>query len=86
MVEISGLDDSEEKIMKYSGTAHMQQGTGTPAAIGAKMITEGDITLKGVYAPEGCVPPEKFISNFFGAEGFGDVWISFTQKMSGELL
>ena len=86
MVEISGFDDSEQKIMKYSGTAHMQQGTGTPAAIGAKMITEGDITLKGVYAPEGCVPPEKFISNFFGAEGFGDVWISFTQKMSGDLL
>jgi saccharopine dehydrogenase (NAD+, L-lysine-forming) len=86
MVEISGLDDSEEKIMSYSGTAHMQQGTGTPAAIGAKMLTDGDITLKGVYAPEGCIPPEKFIGNFFGAEGFGDVWISFTQKMSGDLI
>jgi saccharopine dehydrogenase (NAD+, L-lysine-forming) len=86
MVEISGLDDSEEKIMSYSGTAHMQQGTGTPAAIGAKMLTDGDITLKGVYAPEGCIPPEKFIGNFFGAEGFGAVWISFTQKMSGDLI
>jgi saccharopine dehydrogenase (NAD+, L-lysine-forming) len=86
MVEISGLDDKEQKSMKYSGTAHMQQGTGTPAAIGAKMIIDGDISLKGVYAPEGCIPPEKFIMNFVGAEGFGDVWISFTQKMSGELI
>ena len=86
MVEISGLDDNEHKSMKYSGTAHMQQGTGTPAAIGAKMIADGDISLKGVHAPEGCIPPEKFIMNFVGAEGFGDVWISFTQKMSGELI
>jgi len=83
MVEISGLDESEQKTLRYSGTANMQQGTGTPAAIGAKMIIEGDINLKGVYAPEGCIPPEKFIMNFFGAEGFGDVWISFNQKMTG---
>ncbi len=82
MVKILGLDDSEQKIIKYSGTANMQQGTGTPAAIGAKMIIDGDVKLKGVYAPEGCMPPEKFIMNFFGAEGFGDIWISFTQKMS----
>ena len=82
MVEISGLDDSEQKTIKYSGTANMQQGTGTPAAIGAKMIIEGLVKLKGVYAPEGCIPPEKFIMNFFGAEGFGDIWISFNQKMS----
>ncbi len=86
MVEISGLDDSEQKSMIYSGTAHMQQGTGIPAAIGAKMMTEGDIKLKGTYAPEGCIPPEKFIMNFFGEEGFGDVWISFNQKMSGDML
>jgi len=38
MVEISGLDDSEQKSMIYSGTAHMQQGTGIPAAIGAKIV------------------------------------------------
>ena len=86
MVEITGLDDSEEKNIKYSGTAHMQQGTGTPAAIGAKMIIDNDINLKGVYAPEGCIPAEKFIENFIGAEGFGDVWLSFTQKMSPELI
>lgn len=86
MVEIKGFDDSEQKIMKYSGTAHMQQGTGTPAAIGAKMIADGDISLNGVYAPEGCIPAENFIKNFIGAEGFGDTWISFTQKMSGELI
>lgn len=82
MVEISGLEDSEQKIIRYSGTANMQQGTGTPAAIGAKMITEGEIKLKGVYAPEGCIPPEQFIMNFFGAEGFGDVWMSYNQKMT----
>ena len=86
MVEITGLDDSEEKNIKYSGTAHMQQGTGTPAAIGAKMIIDNDINLKGVYAPEGCIPAEKFIENFIGTEGFGDVWLSFTQKMSPELI
>ncbi len=86
MVKVSGYDDSDEKIMQYSGTAHMQQGTGTPAAIGAKMIQEGNIKSKGVYAPEGCVPPEIFIGNFFGTESLGDVWLSFTQKMTADLL
>ena len=86
MVHVSGYDDSDEKMMQYSGTAHMQQGTGTPAAIGAKMIIDGNIKSKGVFAPEGCVPPEIFIGNFFGTESLGDVWLSFTQKMTADLI
>jgi len=28
------------------------------------MIVRGDITKKGVWAPEGCVDPEKYIKEF----------------------
>ena len=51
-----------------------------------EMIAEGDIKTPGVNAPEGCIPPEEFIMHFLNMEGFGDVWITSTQKMTGELL
>jgi len=81
MVEVSGKEDSEPKTIRYAGTSHMREGTATPAVVGAKMIVEGDIKKLGVYAPEGCIPPEEFIMNFLGNKGFGDVWFTVTQKM-----
>ena len=81
MVEVSGEKDSEPKTIKYAGTSHMREGTATPAVIGAKMIAEGEIKKHGVYAPEGCVSPEKFIINFLGDKGLGEVWVTVTQKM-----
>jgi saccharopine dehydrogenase (NAD+, L-lysine-forming) len=42
----------------------MAPGTGLPASIAALMMNEGDVTVKGVVAPEGCINPEKFLSAF----------------------
>ena len=43
------------------------QGTGgTSRCLGtiAKMLVKKEISVKGVYAPEGCVEPELFIKEF----------------------
>jgi lysine 6-dehydrogenase len=37
-------------------------GTGIAASIGALMMYSGDIKLRGVVAPEGCMDPEKYLS------------------------
>jgi saccharopine dehydrogenase (NAD+, L-lysine-forming) len=40
----------------------MAPGTGLPASIAALMLDTGDVTVKGVVAPEGCIDPGKFLS------------------------
>ncbi|MBI5583692.1 MAG: saccharopine dehydrogenase NADP-binding domain-containing protein [Deltaproteobacteria bacterium] len=40
----------------------MAPGTGLPASIAALMMAAGDVTVKGVVAPEGCIDPEKFLA------------------------
>ncbi len=42
----------------------MAPGTGLPASIAALMMDAGDVTEKGVVAPEGCIDPEKFLGAF----------------------
>ena len=42
----------------------MAPGTGLPASIAALMMNEGDVTVKGVVAPEGCIDPKKFLTAF----------------------
>ena len=52
----------------------------------AQMMAQGDIKSPGVQAPEACVPPEQFLNNLMGEKAFGDVWITFTEKMMGQIL
>ncbi|OPY76899.1 MAG: Lysine 6-dehydrogenase [Syntrophorhabdus sp. PtaU1.Bin058] len=40
----------------------MAPGTGLPASIAALMMSAGDVKVKGVVAPEGCIDPEKFLT------------------------
>jgi lysine 6-dehydrogenase len=40
----------------------MAPGTGLPASIAALMLDAGDVKVKGVVAPEGCIDPGKFIA------------------------
>lgn len=40
----------------------MAPGTGLPASIAALMMDAGDVTVKGVVAPEGCIDPAKFLA------------------------
>ncbi len=42
----------------------MAPGTGLPASIAALMMADGDVTEKGVVAPEGCIDPAKFLKAF----------------------
>ncbi len=42
----------------------MAPGTGLPAAIAAIMMEAGQVTEKGVVAPEGCIDPVKFLTEF----------------------
>ena len=86
MVQVIGDLDGEQKTFRYAGTSHMREGTGTPVAVGAKMLAEGGIKSPGVFAPEGCIPPEDFVMNFLTLQGFSDVWLTTTQKMTGNLL
>lgn len=40
----------------------MAPGTGLPASIAVLMLNAGDVTVKGVVAPEGCIDPGKFLA------------------------
>ncbi len=42
----------------------MAPGTGLPASIAALMMDAGEVTEKGVVAPEGCIDPDKFLAAF----------------------
>jgi len=51
------------KIVTYTAdiVGRMAPGTGLPASIAALMLEAGDVKVKGVVAPEGCIDPEKFL-------------------------
>lgn len=40
----------------------MAPGTGLPASIAALMMDAGEVSAKGVVAPEGCIDPDKFLT------------------------
>lgn len=40
----------------------MAPGTGLPAAIAALMMDAGEVSVKGVVAPEACIDPDKFLA------------------------
>ena len=42
----------------------MAPGTGLPASIASLMMDDGEVTVKGVVAPEGCIDPDKFLGAF----------------------
>ena len=56
--------ERQEKRVTYTAdiVGRMAPGTGLPASIAALMMDAGDVTVKGVVAPEGCIDPEKFLT------------------------
>lgn len=56
--------EKEGKKITYTAdmAGRMAPGTGLPASIAALMLNAGDVTAKGVVAPEGCIPPDKFLA------------------------
>lgn len=51
------------KLVTYTAdiVGRMAPGTGLPASIGALMMEAGEVTVKGVVAPEGCIEPTNFL-------------------------
>jgi len=56
--------ERQEKRVTYTAdiVGRMAPGTGLPASIAALMMDAGDVTVKGVVAPEGCIDPERFLA------------------------
>jgi len=63
-VIVKGVKDNNKVTYTADMVGRMAPGTGLPAAMGVFMFADGDVTKKGVVAPEGCIDPEKFISAF----------------------
>ncbi len=60
-VDVKGYLNGKRQHLVYQAVDHMSNLTGVPLAIGAMMIARGEITRKGVFAPEAAVNPDRFI-------------------------
>jgi len=63
-VIVKGEREGNKVTYTADMVGRMAPGTGIPASIAALMMNDGDITEKGVVAPEGCVDPDKFLAAF----------------------
>jgi saccharopine dehydrogenase (NAD+, L-lysine-forming) len=61
-VIVKGQRDGKQVTYTADMAGRMAPGTGLPASIAALMLDAGDVTVKGVVAPEGCIDPEKFLT------------------------
>ncbi len=63
-VIVKGEKDGKKITYTADMVGRMAPGTGLPASIAALMMEAGDVTAKGVVAPEGCINPGKFLAAF----------------------
>ncbi|MGQ9776816.1 MAG: saccharopine dehydrogenase family protein [Thermodesulfobacteriota bacterium] len=61
-VIVKGEREGKQVIYTADMAGRMAPGTGLPASIAALMIDAGEVTVRGVVAPEGCIGPKKFLS------------------------
>ncbi len=61
-VIVKGERDGKRVTYTADMAGRMRPGTGLPASIAALMMEAGDVTVKGVVAPEGCIDPDKFLA------------------------
>jgi saccharopine dehydrogenase (NAD+, L-lysine-forming) len=61
-VIVKGERDGKQVTYTADMAGRMAPGTGLPASIAALMLAAGDVTEKGVVAPEGCIDPGKFLT------------------------
>lgn len=67
-VEVRGMRGGNKASIVFASVGRMNEGTGIPVSIGAKMLAEGKIKEKGIFAPEGCIDPQEFIGEFMRRE------------------
>ncbi len=63
-VIVKGQRGDDKVVYTADMVGRMAPGTGLPASIASLMMDAGDVTVKGVVAPEGCIDPDKFLSIF----------------------
>ena len=63
-VKVTGERGGKQVTYTCEMVGRTAPGTGIPAAIGAMMLASGQVEVKGVVPPEGCIDPEKFIAAF----------------------
>jgi lysine 6-dehydrogenase len=63
-VIVKGERDGKKVVYTADMVGRMAPGTGIPASIAALMMNAGEVTEKGVTAPEGCIDPDKFLAAF----------------------
>jgi lysine 6-dehydrogenase len=61
-VIVKGERKGKQVTFTADMAGRMAPGTGLPASIAALMMAAGEVTVKGVVAPEGCIDPEKFLA------------------------
>lgn len=61
-VIVKGERNGQQVTYTADMAGRMAPGTGLPASIAALMLAAGDVTVKGVVAPEGCIDPGKFLT------------------------
>jgi len=61
-VDVIGEKDGQPRTYTYRTVDKMKRLTGISAAIGARMLAQGQVKLKGVYPPEGCLEPAPFFA------------------------
>lgn len=61
-VIVKGERNGKQVTYTADIVGRMAPGTGLPASIAALMLDAGDVTVKGVVAPEGCIDPGKFLA------------------------
>jgi saccharopine dehydrogenase (NAD+, L-lysine-forming) len=61
-VIVKGERKGEKVTYTADMAGRMAPGTGLPASIAALMLNAGNVTAKGVVAPEGCIDPDKFLA------------------------
>jgi len=63
-VIVMGKKDDKKITYTADMVGRMAPGTGLPASIASLMMDAGDVSVKGVVAPEGCIDPDKFLGAF----------------------
>jgi saccharopine dehydrogenase (NAD+, L-lysine-forming) len=63
-VVVKGERQGKQVTYTADMVGRMAPGTGMPPSIAALLLHSGDIKVKGVTAPEGCIDPEKYLLAF----------------------
>jgi lysine 6-dehydrogenase len=61
-VIVKGERNGKQVTYTADIVGRMAPGTGLPASIAALMMDAGEVTVKGVVAPEGCINADKFLA------------------------